>query len=83
MEVVIVSYRRGSNDQNPHQVLARFPSYVEACKAVGSKLIYEDEHGNVYVGKVLRPHGKKGVAIAVFKPNLPGQALGKVAKVER
>ncbi|ABU82270.1 50S ribosomal protein L35ae [Ignicoccus hospitalis] len=83
MEVVIVSYRRGSNDQNPHQVLVRFPSYRDAASAVRSKIIYEDEHGNVYVGKVLRPHGKKGVAIAVFKPNLPGQAMGKVAKVER
>jgi len=82
VEVVLVSYRRGSNDQNPHQVLVRFPSYVEACRAIGARLIFEDEHGNVYVGKVLRPHGKKGVAIAVFHPNLPGQAMGKTAKVE-
>ena len=82
MEVVIVSYRRGSNNQNTHQVLVRFPSFKDANAAIGKRLIYEDEPGNVYVGKVIRPHGKKGVAIAVFKPNLPGQALGKVAKVQ-
>ena len=82
MEVVIVSYRRGSNDQNTNQVLVRFPSYVEANKAIGKRLVYEDNKGNKYIGKVLRPHGKKGVAIAVFKPNLPGQAMGKVAKLE-
>ena len=82
-EVIIVSYRRGSNDQNPHQVYVRFDSYVDACNHVGATLVYEDEHGNVYRGKVLRPHARKGLAIAVFKPNLPGQAMGKVAKVER
>ncbi len=82
MDVVIISYRRGSNDQNPNQVLVRFPNYEEACKAVGKRLVYEDEKGNKYVGKVLRPHGRRGVAIATFKPNLPGQAFGKVAKLE-
>ena len=82
-EVIIVSYRRGSNDQNPNQVYVRFNSYRDACNHIGVKLVYEDEHGNVYRGKVLRPHGKKGLAIAVFKPHLPGQAMGKVAKVER
>ena len=82
MDVIIVSYRRGSNDQNTSQVLVRFPSYIEACKAVGKRLLFEDGKGNKYVGKVLRPHGRRGVAIAAFKPNLPGQAFGKVAKLE-
>ena len=82
-EVIIVSYRRGSNDQNTHQVYVRFDNYKDVCKHIGAKLIYEDEHGNTYRGKILRPHGKKGLAIAIFKPNLPSQAMGKTAKVER
>ncbi len=82
MDAIITSYRRGSNDQNTHQVLVRFSSIEEAKKALGKRIVYEDEKGNKYLGKVLRLHGKKGVAIAVFKPNLPGQALGKIAKVE-
>jgi len=82
MEVIIASYRRGSNDQNVNEVIVRFPSYQEACKAVGKRLVFEDSKGNKYVGKVLRPHGKRGAAIARFKPNLPGQALGKVARLE-
>ena len=82
MDVVIVSYRRGSNDQNPNQVIVRFPSYQDACNAIGKRLVFEDTKGNKYIGKVLRPHGKRGAAIATFRPNLPGQALGKVAKLE-
>ncbi|ALU11331.1 50S ribosomal protein L35 [Ignicoccus islandicus DSM 13165] len=82
MEAIITSYRRGSNDQNVHQVLVRFPSVNDAKMALGKRIIYEDSKGNKYVGKVLRLHGRKGVAIAVFKPNLPGQALGKVARIE-
>jgi ribosomal protein L35AE/L33A len=42
---------------------------------LGKKLEYKDKHGNVYHGKIVRKHGKRGY-IATFKPNLPPYALG-------
>eukprot|EP00996_Jenningsia_fusiforme_P005698 NODE_6721_length_542_cov_154.876268_g6299_i0.p2 GENE.NODE_6721_length_542_cov_154.876268_g6299_i0~~NODE_6721_length_542_cov_154.876268_g6299_i0.p2 ORF type:complete len:157 (-),score=41.74 NODE_6721_length_542_cov_154.876268_g6299_i0:70-492(-) len=32
-------------------------------------------------GRIRAPHGKSGVVKAVFKPNLPGQAMGKKIRV--
>jgi large subunit ribosomal protein L35Ae len=32
-------------------------------------------------GKIVRHHGKAGLVRAVFKPNLPGQAIGKKIRV--
>ncbi len=83
MELIILGYRRGGNEQYENQVLLKAPGdYREASKLIGKKVIYKDGHGNVYKGKIIRVHGRKGVVIAVFKPNLPGQAFGGVAVVE-
>ncbi len=77
---VILGYRRGSNTQYTSEVLALVrgvSGYKEACRLIGKKAVYVDEHGNTYHGKVVGVHGRKGVVRIVFKPNLPGQAIGK------
>jgi len=55
--------------------------YNEASKCIGYKVVYRDSNGNVYRGKIVRLHGRKGLVRAVFKPNLPGQAIGGVAEL--
>jgi len=43
--------------------------------------VLEDLHGNKYIGKVLRPHGNKGVAVVRFRRDLPGDVLGREVTV--
>jgi len=83
IDAVILGYRRGSNIQYPNQVLLKVMSNVVLSGLIGKKVIYKDKYGNVYRGKILDVHGKgiNGVLIATFKPNLPGQAIGDLAKV--
>ncbi len=76
---IILGYRLGSNTQYEKQVLIRVDginSRNEASQLIGWKVLYRDSKGNTYRGKVVHVHGNKGVVIAVFKPNLPGQAIG-------
>ncbi len=76
---LIVGYRRGSNTQYENQVLLRVDGVSdsnEASRLIGWKVLYRDAKGNIYRGKIVRTHGGRGIVIAVFKPNLPGQAIG-------
>ena len=76
---LVIGYRRGSNTQYEGQVLIRVDGVRDkgaAGRLVGWRVLYRDRHGNVYRGRIVRVHGGKGVVIAVFKPNLPGQAIG-------
>lgn len=83
-QAVILGYRRGPNDQNPNQVLLRIEgvyTFRDASRFIGTKLVYRDRYGNVYRGKIIKPHGRKGVVRAVFEPNLPGQAIGDIVEI--
>ena len=76
---LIVGYRRGTNTQYENQVLIRVDgvrSRDEASRLIGWKVLFRDSKGNVYRGKIVHVHGNGGVVVAVFKPNLPGQAIG-------
>jgi large subunit ribosomal protein L35Ae len=76
---LVVGYRLGSNTQYENQVLIRIDGVTrdkEAARYIGWRVIYRDSKGNTYRGRIIRTHGGKGVLIAVFKPNLPGQARG-------
>ena len=76
---VILGYRLGSNTQYERQVLIRVDGVNNrniASRLIGWKVLYRDNKGNTYHGKIVHVHGGKGVVIAVFKPNLPGQAVG-------
>lgn len=80
LEGVVLGYRRGTNTQYPNEVLVKFhrvESRSDASRLIGCKVIYKDVYGNVFRGKIVGVHGRKGVVRAVFKPNLPGQAIGR------
>lgn len=81
---LILGYRRGTNIQYPNEVLAKVYGVDDkssASRLIGWKAIYVDKHGNRYSGKVIGVHGRKGVIRIVFKPNLPGQAIGEEFKL--
>ncbi len=81
---LIIGYRRGTNTQYTNQVLARIhgiESHKQAAQLVGWKALYVDKYGNKYYGKIVGVHGRKGVVKIVFKPNLPGQAIGEEFRV--
>ncbi len=78
-EAIILGYRRGSNTQYPQQVLLKIigVSARDAYRFLAKKVVYKDKHGNVYKGRIVRKHGRRNpVVLAVFEPNLPGQAIG-------
>ena len=76
---IVIGYRLGSNTQYENQVLLRIDGVKNARQAarfIGWRVLYRDGKGNEYRGRIIRVHGRKGVVVAVFKPNLPGQAQG-------
>jgi len=84
MKAVIIGYRRGSNTQYPGQVLLKIEgvSGREAHRFISRRVVYRDAKGNVYRGRIIRKHGARNpVVIAVFEPNLPGQAIGGEAEI--
>ncbi len=77
---LIIGYRRGTNTQYPSEVLAKIYGVEDkrqASRFIGWKAVYVDRYGNRYNGRVVGVHGRKGVVRIVFKPNLPGQAIGE------
>ena len=80
---IVVSYRRGPKTQRPKECLPQFPtvkSYDEACQLVGKKVAWPvGEHK--CIGKILSPHGKKGLVRARFRKGLPGDALGTLVEI--
>jgi len=84
IKVFILGFRRGPKSQYPNQVILRIDNvvnYKDASKYIGYRVVYKDSNGNIYKGKIVRLHGRKGLVRAVFKPNLPGQAIGGVAEL--
>jgi len=82
---VIVSYRRGGGGrQYPQHVIVRVLNVTrrEIGSLVGAKVIATDKYGNIYKGKVVRPHGRRNSLVIVrFKPNIPGQLLGTQVRI--
>eukprot|EP01056_Protomagalhaensia_sp_Gyna25_P000875 Protomagalhaensia_sp_Gyna_25__874@NODE_1421_length_1851_cov_123_456402_g1146_i0_p4_GENE_NODE_1421_length_1851_cov_123_456402_g1146_i0NODE_1421_length_1851_cov_123_456402_g1146_i0_p4_ORF_typecomplete_len123_score19_69Ribosomal_L35Ae/PF01247_18/8_7e30RimM/PF01782_18/0_0042RimM/PF01782_18/2_7e02PSK/PF06404_12/1e04PSK/PF06404_12/0_24_NODE_1421_length_1851_cov_123_456402_g1146_i013891757 len=89
---VILSYKRNRVNVHPNQVLVR----IEGCQTREDAKHYVGKHIDyIYTcngpktgfkvrkisGKVIGLHGNSGVVKSKFKHNLPGQALGKRARV--
>jgi len=78
-----VGYRRGSAKQYNNQVLIKVfvdPKIVGTL--VGSKVVASDRYGNVYRGKIVKIHSfSKSIAIARFRPNIPGQMIGEIVTI--
>ncbi len=82
---IVLGYRRGTNTQYTGQVLVKLliEDPGEAGKYVAGKALYRDSKGNIYKGRVVGLHGRRGVVLVRFKPNLPGQAIGGLVEITK
>jgi large subunit ribosomal protein L35Ae len=81
---IIMGYRRGTNTQYTRQVILRVEGVpLKVVRGLaGRRVVYRDRHGNVYRGRVLKPHGARNpLLLARFERPLPGQAIGGVAEI--
>ncbi len=81
MEGVIVNYRV----KYTKEVVVLIPevkSRREAVKLIGKKVVWIDEKGKEWEGKITGAHGNGGAVRAKFPVPLPPKALGKVVKIE-
>ena len=83
MKAVIEGYMRGGGKQYTSRVILRVLDNIERVESlIGKIAVYQDSKNNVYRGRILRRHGKRNpTLIAVFKPNLPGQAIGSLVEI--
>ncbi len=79
----ILGYKRGSGRQYNNKVLIKvFIDSKNIHKLIGSKVIVKDSKDNMYNGKIIKIHSTKNtVAIARFKPNIPGQLIGSIVNI--
>lgn len=78
----VLSFRIGMKRRYSKELLIKLgESKSDVAKLIGKKVVVEDLNGNKYIGKVLKPHGRNGVAVVSFRKDLPGQVIGLRAKV--
>jgi large subunit ribosomal protein L35Ae len=80
---VIVSYRRGPKTQRPKECLLKVPnvgSPGEASSLIGRRVAWPVGKRK-YIGKIVSPHGRKGLVRARFRKGVPGEALGSLVEI--
>jgi len=86
MKAIIVNFRGSIRKQEAsNQVIIHVEgvSKKEAAeKLIGKKIVWANTKGNAISGKITAVHGKNGALRTIFEKGLPGQCLGKEAKVE-
>ena len=78
MKGVVLGYQRGKFTNYPKRVIIKVFGITDkklASRLVGRKVIWISPRGERILGKVIRTHGNKGHVVAVFRRNLPGQAI--------
>ena len=79
---LILNYRTGNNAQNQNiiliKVLGATPS--ESCQMIGHKVGWPADDPKI-LGKIVGPHGRKGILKARFRKGLPGKALSTQIKI--
>ncbi len=79
---LVVSYRRSRHTQYTKHILLDFNmSYQEATRLIGKEVEWISSGGKVLKGKIVAPHGRKGVVRAIFNKGLPGEALGQPVRL--
>ncbi len=76
----ILNYRKGLRSQKNYEYLVKFDfckSRKDAIALIGRKVVW-----NNIIGKVIAPHGNKGIVRVRFKKGLPGQALGTYVRMK-
>jgi large subunit ribosomal protein L35Ae len=78
----ILNFRLGLKRRYPRELLVKLgESEADVARLIGRKVLLTDAHGNKYVGKVLRPHGRRGVAVVRFRKDPPGDVIGREVTV--
>jgi large subunit ribosomal protein L35Ae len=81
IEGIIVNYRIAYTKE----VIIKIPEINDrktAAKLIGKKVVWIDEKGKEWVGKVTGVHGNNGAIRAKFSVPLPPKALAKVVRIE-
>ncbi len=84
MKGIIMNYRGGRRTQRVNQMIVlpeNSSNKDDAIKLVGRKVEWNTPAGNKIVGKITKPHGRKGAVIVRFNKGLPGQAIGTEVEI--
>jgi len=83
LQGLIVNYRRGPKTQKPKECIIKFPhvkSPSEASSLIGRKVAWP-VRSRKCIGKIIAPHGGKGLVRARFRKGVPGEALGTPVEI--
>ncbi|HEX55026.1 MAG: 50S ribosomal protein L35ae [Candidatus Altiarchaeales archaeon] len=84
MKGVVVNYRGGARTQKTNQMIIlpeNCSKKEDAVKLVGKKVKWTTPSGKKIMGKITKPHGRKGAVVVRFNKGLPGQALGTEVEI--
>lgn len=85
MEGVLQNFRMGRHHQTDNQMVLVVPSVTkkdQATKLVGKTVSWMTPANKAMKGKITAPHGNSGAVRVLFEKGMPGQAVGKKAKIE-
>ena len=84
VKAIVLSYAGSHEHQDNHRMILK-PLGIDdrgsAARLIGRKVVWRTPTGRKMFGKVIRAHGNRGEVKAVFKPGLPGQALGDYVEI--
>jgi large subunit ribosomal protein L35Ae len=81
---VILSYRGGKKTRRLNQLLIEVDgadTKEKASSFIGMSVAWKTPSGRFIQGKITHAHGQNGVLRVRFSKGLPGEALGKKARV--
>ncbi len=80
----VASFRRGGNRYYGRQVIIVVQDAEGGFhRLVGRRVVWKHpKTGEVFSGRIVRLHGRRGRVIAYFKRQLPGEAVGSVVEIE-
>jgi len=84
MKATVLSFRRGRHNQKTNQLLLAvkgIDSVPLAVGLIGRKVAWKTKSGKLVIGKVVAPHGKKGVLRSRFRQGMPGEVLGQEIEI--
>ncbi|MCD6369393.1 MAG: 50S ribosomal protein L35ae [Thermoproteales archaeon] len=83
-EGYILNFRLGGNRQYPREAIIEILGVKEMKDVypfINRKVVWTTPTGKKIIGKIVKPHGRRGRVIAVFRKGLPGQAVGTKVKI--
>ncbi len=92
MKAKFVGFRRGQRDQHEHQALLNLEGVNDAKAATyyfGKRVAYiyktkalkKNTKYRAMWGRIIKSHGSSGTVRAIFRKNLPAEAMGATLRV--